>query len=61
MTIPDHLVPLLCQLAHEHLVQQLHQTRLLGHDHPQRTRAQFHLDQARQLAGLCPAAQKVAA
>ena len=61
MTIPTHLVPLLCQLAHEHLTQQIHQIRLLGHDHPQARTAREHLERARELRDVVCGPERAAA
>ena len=61
MTIPTHLVPLLCQLAHEHFVRQVHQVRLMGHDHPQARAAREHLDRARELRDAVCGPERVAA
>lgn len=49
MCIPDHLLPLVRELAEIHLGEQVHQVRLMGHDHPQSHKAMEHLRAAREL------------
>ena len=61
MYIPDHLVDLFRELAHQHLVEQIQQLQRMGHDHPQAQTARFHLDQARELAEVAGPCQGIAA
>lgn len=61
MWIPEHLAPLLRQLAAEHWAFQVRQVRMLGHDHPQARCARQHLNDARDLARAVGADTSVAA
>lgn len=61
MTVPEHLLPLMRYLAEVHLAEQVHQVRLLGHDHPQAVKARAHLEEARELVRQLGDFERVAA
>lgn len=50
MNVPDHLLPLLKELAARHWADQILQVRRMGIDHPQGRKAHENLVAARELA-----------
>lgn len=50
MNVPDHLAPLLKELAARHWADQILQIRRMGIDHPQGMKAREELTRARELA-----------